>query len=189
VEKTLHPLVDYIAASGDTMTDFAARLGASLGAIEAILNGEAPDIALARRIVAACGGAVELADFYPGRSEIADFAWRQSDEDLDAELMAGVLQYAVEALVSAPEGTGPVPERRASSENPLARIASEATIATYAALPPSDGNRRRRLAQALRPALEGILEERGAEPPTLEALDGAAWVAARLYLEAVKRRR
>jgi hypothetical protein len=175
-----HPLAQFISESGDDPAEFAARMGADIGEIASLLAGaRTTNLALARRIVAACGGAVELAALLPEAGDVVDLG-AAADDDLDPELMAAVIDHVVGGWESW--------DNRQDAQ-PLAALAAEAAIATYAALGAvSSGGRPRRLALALAPVVQRIREEQGATPAPDE-IDRSAAFAARLYFEAAGRRR
>lgn len=181
----MHPLEDFIAASGDTIADFARRIGADRATLVEIVRGaRAPAPSLARRIVEACGGALEFADLYPrgaAGAAIVDLRARAGEGvRFDAALLAATIN---EAIAEIARGAG-----SAATAGPLAPIGAEAAIETYAALASVTTRRDPdRLAQALAPALAEILEEQGLPQPDRKSLGDAALRCARLYFEALKR--
>ncbi|MEQ8176969.1 MAG: hypothetical protein RIC52_06745 [Amphiplicatus sp.] len=170
-----HPLEDYLAASGDSPAAFARRIGASAPALARIIHGDrAPDLDLARRIVDATDGAVALSDLCGG--DVADFvAFLPTEKPIETALLAPVLKAALERL-SGQE----IPDA-------LAMSAAEAAADTHAALARVTTRRGPdRLAQALRPVLEEILQESGAcLPAQAGRLEEAAQAASALYFRAL----
>ncbi|MEQ8936158.1 MAG: hypothetical protein RIE56_10250 [Amphiplicatus sp.] len=170
-----HPLEDYLAASGDSPPAFARRIGASASALARIIHGDrAPDLELARRIVDATDGAVALSDLCGG--DVADFvAFLPTEKPIETALLAPVLKAALERLSG-----HTVPDAVAMS-------AAEAAADTHAALARVTTRRGPdRLAQALRPVLEEILQD---SPESLPAeagrLDEASQAASALYFRAI----
>lgn len=177
-----HPLLDYILATADTRTAFAARIGVSRRTLARILSGErAPRPEIARRIVEATGGAVSLeALFSVQGGALADLAGARADgEAIDAALLGPVLGHALAAMAS-PSAPAPSAE--------MLEAAAEAVANTHAALARVTTRRGPdRLVQALRPVLEEIRKdfpELGLDP---DRLDGAVRTAVALYYEAKAR--
>lgn len=167
----LHPLEDYIAASGDSPACFAARVGASASALEAVMSGEGVDLALARRIVDATEGAVSLADVMG--EGLADFMSAKADDAIDAAVLAAALRPALERLAD-----GPVSPT-------LARVGAEAAAGAHAALARVTSRRGAdRLVQALRPVLQEMLQGWPGPAVPHDRLERAAEDAAALYYRA-----
>ena len=61
-----HPLLDYIKANGETVTDFAARVGFSRMRVYRIVNGENTSTDSIKKLVAATNGAVPVTAFIGG---------------------------------------------------------------------------------------------------------------------------
>jgi len=173
-----HPLEDYLAASGDSPTGFARRVGAAPAAIARIIHGGAAgDLALARRIVDATDGAVALQDLCGGA--VADFVARlPAEKDIEPALLAPVLKAALARLI----GEG--------ADDGLAMLAAEAAADTYAALARITSRRGPdRLAQVLRPVLEEILRKTPALPFDEIRTEEAARAASAIYFRATASRR
>lgn len=177
-----HPLKDYIAATGDTLTAFAARIGVSRRTLSRIIARErAPRPEIARRIVEATGGAVSMAALFGAdESAVPDLAGRRLEEsDVDVALLAQVLRHTLERVS---EGRGRPPA------DALIEAAAEAVANTYAAMTAVTTRRGPdRLVQALRPVLEEILKDCPGLRLPRARLDEAARQASILYLEAKPR--
>lgn len=173
----MHPLKQYLYDVEERVQDFAERVGASRQTLYRIIAGiQAPKPILARRIVEATGGAVNLSMLYgnDGGGEVIALRGDAGDDLLDPARLK--LAFAVVVNHLRPEQAPPLPPD-------ILDVAAEAAVNTYEALArlttrlgPA------RLAQALRPALEEILKETG-ERPSASALDRGAELAAELYFQ------
>lgn len=176
----MHPLKQYLQDVEETVSEFAARVGASRQTLYRICTGDQqPKPLLAQRIVEATGGAVSLNMLYADGADIIEAPIQAADSALDLERLRIAITIVVNHLlggeVNAPEA--------------LIAIATEAADNTYAALSrfTSRGGPDR-LAQALRPVIEETLRECAAEPaPT--ALDHGARLAAQMYYRTAVLRR
>lgn len=173
--EALQAYRDVLGLSADA---FAALCDAPAAMIEAALAGAAemtPD--LARRIVAASGGAVDFADLMEAEpGALADFASAKSraGSALDPELLSA----AIAVVVNLPDpGDG---------ETSLADVAAEAAINTEAALVSINAGSGDLLPLILRPVIEEILEATGGGRDRPLA-DRYARKAAALYREARRR--
>lgn len=63
MENQTHPLMQYLKANGETVTDFAARVGFSRMRIYRIVNGENTSTSSIKQLVAATNGAVPVSAF------------------------------------------------------------------------------------------------------------------------------
>jgi hypothetical protein len=171
-------LADYLAATGDDPAAFAARVGATAEQVRELLSGEgSADLALARRIVEASGGALRLNDLLGAGSNLADLASYRDDAPLDEErlrpLIAGILKFVAKD------------EPRLADVRLLTR-AAETVADVYAALARvTTKTGPDRLAQALLPVLQEILAE-FAVPYRPEVLAQAANTASRRYCGRVR---
>jgi transcriptional regulator with XRE-family HTH domain len=169
-----HPLALYLEDTGDTLADFARRIGSEVAALENLLEDGEASPSLARRIAAATDGAISFEQLMSGRGAvIADLTARRTVETaLD-------LQRLAEAFAAAAAAISRKAARIPASEF---EIAAEATAHTYAALAPiTSATGRDRLVQALRPVLREMLEHHGVPPGDPAGLDAAASAAVRRY--------
>lgn len=166
----VHPLQAYLVASGEGVASFAARVGATPGLIADVIAGAAsPDLGAARRIAAACGGAVDLLDLIPARQgDVIDRAF--GGGRIDNALLAAVIEVVAPAIFP--------PHSRAAAFAAAAASDIYHALAGVSALSRTD-----RLAEALRPALQDSF----AASPDCGEPDAAARLAARLYLTAESR--
>lgn len=170
-ESLKHPLADYLAASGESQSAFAARAGAGPDIVASVLDQSgAADLGTARRILAASSGAIELADLVgPAATVVLDGRFGTGPRINDS-LLAAVLE------VIAPKSY------RLDSED--AAFAAGVAADIYDALSAVSAlTRTDRLAEALRPALR----ESFAKTADRGDPDAAARQAARLYLAAEAR--
>lgn len=164
-----HPLEDYLAAAGDRVEDFAARVGVEAARLRRVIAGEeAPDPALARRIVEAAGGAVLFESLYGG--EVAAFPARD-DEAIDPVRLAPLVEAALRETGMA--------EADAVLAAPVAAEAIADACAALARVTTRRGPDR--LLQALRPVFAEILTETPDLCVPSDALDRAAALAAQRY--------
>ena len=176
----MHPLKQYLKDMQESVSDFAARVGASRQTLYRIINGrQSPKPALARRIVEATGGAVSLDALFSGpdepRGKIIALRAGGDDEGLDHHRLKLALAIVINHL-TAPDA--PDPADRAIE------IAAEAAANTYAALRPVTTRQGPdRLTQALRPVLEEILRECADPVPPPGAMDRGAELATELYYQ------
>jgi predicted phage gp36 major capsid-like protein len=172
-----HPLSAYIRETGDTIEAFARRIGVEADVVKRIADDrEAPEPTLARRIADVTGGALSFEQLMEGRSAVVlDFqARRGADSALDLRRLSEAIARSLAAL-------GP-----ASAAIPMAavHVAAEATDHTYAALARVTTRQGpARLAQALQPVLQGILEDFGGLPERAEQIADAANSASQFYFQ------
>lgn len=166
----VHPLQAYLAASGEGIASFAARVGATPRLISDMIAGAAsPDLGAARRIAAASGGAVDLFDLIPGRQgQVVEGAF--SGGRINDQLLAAVIEVVAPAIFP--------PHSKAAAFVAAAASNIYDALAGVSALSRTD-----RLAEALRPALQDSF----AASPDCGEPDAAARLAARLYLTAESR--
>ncbi len=169
-ERHPHPLADYLATSGESRSAFAARAGTTTQMIAGVIAGAcATDLASARRMVAASGGAVGLVDVLaPGAREIVEGCF--GGPRINAALLAAVLEVVSPNVFSRDSGDA------AFAADVVADIYD--AIGAVTALSRPD-----RLAEALRPALQENFSRRA----DLGDPDETARQAARLYFAAESR--
>lgn len=172
--EELHPLAQYLEASGRTLEEFAAEIDAPASAIRAAFAGAPLPLALARRAVAACGGAVALSDL--AGASLVDARGLVGDGEQDIDVAA--LERAL-----SPHLAGLLGGARRAGDRALARLGAEAAANTYLALAVTGRSREDRLVLALRPVLQEILEDCGAPPPAPETLADAATATASTYFQ------
>jgi len=63
-----HPLTDYLNAAGESVTDFAQRVGVSRMQVYRLINGEGVSLDMIDRVSAATNGAVSAAAIVAARS-------------------------------------------------------------------------------------------------------------------------
>lgn len=174
-----HPLKSYLAEVNEPVQAFAERVGASRQTLYRVMNNDhPPSPPLAARIVEATGGAVTFNMLYgdtaQNGADIVTLPSRDDAASLDYKRMTMAMTIVIDHLTP----------KNVSVEEDIVHIAVEASINTYAAL--STVTTRQgpdRLAQALRPVLEEILQELKA-PLSPSALERGADLAAQLYLQA-----
>jgi hypothetical protein len=163
----------------DTKTEpdaLARAVGVAAERIERILAGQAPDGALARRIVDAAGGALTLEDLSARGAGVVDAraAFVPDADEIDLDRLALALAECRPGLLG---------ESRRKGDAALARLAAEAAANTYVALSTVTSRRGAdRLAQALRPVFAEILADLGAAPDP-RALDHWSRRTAARYFE------
>ncbi|MEO1135514.1 MAG: helix-turn-helix transcriptional regulator [Pseudomonadota bacterium] len=174
----MHPLKQYLQEVGESVQDFANRVGASRQTLYRIISGvQAPKPMLARRIAEATGGSVTLGMLYgdtPGGGAVIALPSRRDDIELDCDRLKLAIAVVVNHLR---------PHEASLAGPQTLTVAAEAAASTYVAL--SRLTTRRgpaRLAQALRPVLEEIVKESGSLPATA-ALERGADLAAELYFQ------
>lgn len=160
-----HPLAAYLDAARESRSSFAARSKVDIACVERVIAGWTPDLALARRLAAASGGAVTIGDL---GLTIVDVVSRA--EPLNARLLSAVIEVVV-------------PDLFAPDSHEAALTAETAADAFVALAGLNDRNRADRLAEALRPALQ----ENGGARFDLQSAQAAASRAARLYFAAEAR--
>ena len=174
----IHPLKAYLNALNESVADFSDRIGVSRQTLYRIMSGkQTPKPALARRIVEATGGDVDLHSLYTdSANSAAIMAFRASDESssLDPRRLRTALAIVFNHVMADQESTIP---------DATLFIAEEAVSNTYAALQSiTSRHGADRLAQALRPVIEEILRGYIADAPA-SMLDRAALLAAEIYLQ------
>ncbi|MBY0421000.1 MAG: hypothetical protein K2Q06_01770 [Parvularculaceae bacterium] len=160
-----HPLSAYLAASQESLASFAARADVDVDRLEGVLAGRVPDLALARRLAAASGGAVTIPTL---GLDVVDAAPRVAP--LNAALLSAVIEVVA-------------PDRFAPDSDASAHAAEAAANIFVALAGITDRSRADRLAEALRPALQ----ESGARSDDPPSPGAAARRAARLYFAAEAR--
>lgn len=169
-DRRTHPLADYLAVSGESRSAFAARAGTTAQTIAGVIAGACTaDLAAARRMVAASGGAIGLVDLLaPGGCGIIE--GRFEGPRINTALLTAVLEVVSPSVFSRDSGNAAF----------VADVAADIydAIGAVSALSRAD-----RLVEALRPALR----ENFARCSDPGDPDGAARQAARLYLAAESR--
>lgn len=163
-----HALADYLAVTLESVESFAARAGTDPAVIAGLLEGRAlADLASARRIEAASGGAAEPAELMSAQPCVVFGRTFGETRAINARLLAAVIEMV------APQVFRP--------ECPEAAFVAAAASNIYDALAGVSAlSRTDRLAEALRPALQDSF----AASPDCGEPDAAARLAARLYLTA-----
>ena len=69
-----HPLTDYLTAAGESVTDFANRVGVSRMQVYRLINGEGVSLDMIDRVSAATDGAVSAAAIVAARSAASEAA-------------------------------------------------------------------------------------------------------------------
>jgi hypothetical protein len=170
-------LQNYIDAAGDAADDFAWRIGVSAERFRRILMAEiAPTPGEARRIVDACGGAVDFEAVYApfGGAPVAAIEDGSSaDEFVNVPGLAASLRTALDE--TGQRGAARLP-------NEILLAVAEAAANTQAALAGVTTRRGTdRLAQALLAVLEETLKDFPATAPGPQTAPVAAQRAAALY--------
>ena len=158
-ERAMHILAAYLEETGDTPQALARRVGVDATVIEALIAGAEAPLALAERIVAACDGAIAIADLtttpvFGGASMFA-----RNSATIDAEQLRRLLAPELAALLGG---------ARRAGDHVLARLAAEAAANTYLALSVTGWTGADRLALALEPVLKEILADFQFPPQPLE---------------------
>ena len=178
MKTDFHPLRQYLSDVGESHQDFALRVGTSRQTLYRLINGDqTPRPALASRIVEATGGAVTFNMLYgdPKRAgaDIVGLSRGNTEPLLDYKRMHMALNIVVDHLTP----------KDCQVTTPLLHIGVEAAVNTYEALSVVTSREGpARLAQALRPVLEEMLQELGV-PISASAVDRGADLAAQLYLQ------
>jgi hypothetical protein len=157
----MHKLAAFIEETGDTRAALARRVGVDASVIEAVIDGADAPLALAERIVAACDGAVSIADLTSAQVVGGASRFTRSATAIDVEALRRLLAPELGALLGG---------SRRSGDRVLASLAAEAAANTYLALGVTGRNGADRLALALEPVLKEILADFHYPPQPLDEL-------------------
>lgn len=69
MEQAPHPLIEHLRATGETVSDFAERVGISRNHLYRAMRGESVTTGVLTRIIEETGGAVPVTAFFPQPSE------------------------------------------------------------------------------------------------------------------------